>query len=357
MRIGIKYLLEIPNIDDLQIQIDTADLEKSHVFSLKDGDIVKQKIVTKLHLYDLLNKQVKTVTIVPGEKQFSIIINFLRDRFPKIFPKPTNVFSLHQLETMISMYDEMNKYSTKKREIYLLQEIVTPPHPVTDKKDILIPYLSKINSKTIEKMNKQFSAGQTFDCLETEKGILIVTISRNQQDTLNTIMAATDLVARLEKYFQLDLAYEIQEALEKFQKNLPRLVVFGNYKYKDADNKDIINAKARYTYLELRNLDIYMKSLFIDQVNLQENREKLAREIRGAYNQPYSIESVESKIPLKEAEKKKFQDLLDKLNKYYSKEDFLKLSIQLKCLEPTHHVSFLKNQLQNIHKLHSFTTK
>ena len=179
---------------------------------------------------------------------------------------------------------------------------------------------------------KQFSDNHPFECLETEKGILIVTISRDQTDTLNTIMAATDLVARLEKYFQLDLAYEIQEAIEKFKKNMPRLVVFGNYKYRNQDNKEVINGKARYTYLELRNMDIYLKSLFINQINLQENREKLAKEIMRAYNQPYSIKRVESKLPLKESEKRKFLNLLDKLDRHYSKEDYLKLSIQLKTL-------------------------
>jgi hypothetical protein len=100
-----------------------------------------------------------------------------------------------------------------------------------------------------------------------------------------------------------------------------------------------------------------MKSLFIDQVNLQENREKLAQDIKMAYNQPYNVKSVESKLPLKEPEKKKIQNLLDKLDRYYSKENYLKLSIQLKCLEPAYHVSFLKNQLKNIYKLNSYSAK
>ena len=104
-------------------------------------------------------------------------------------------------------------------------------------------------------------------------------------------------------------------------------------------------------------MDIYLKSLFIDQVNLQENRDKLAQEILGAYRQSYSIKRVESKLPLIESEKKKYQNLLDKLDRKYSKEDYLKLSIQLKSLEPIYHVSFLKNQLENIHKLHSFLPK
>ncbi|MBN2441171.1 MAG: hypothetical protein JXJ04_07485 [Spirochaetales bacterium] len=357
MQIGIKYLLEIPHIDEMQIQIDVTDIEKSHIFSLKDGEIVKHNLVTKKYLYELINKQVNKVTIIPDDEQFTTMITFLRERFPKIFPKPTNRLSLRQLETITLMQEEMNKFSDKKRYIYLLQEIVTKPDLATQKKEILIPYLTRLEPKIIQKIQKQFPDTYKLECLETEKGILIITISRDQGDVMNTIMAATDLVARLEKYFQLDLAYEIQEALDKFTNNMPRLVVFGNYKYMGPDNTEVINAKARYTYLELRNRDIYMKSLFIDQVNLQENREKLAQEILTAYNQPYSIKKVESKLPLKEADKKKFQNLLDKLDKYYTKEDFLKVSIQLKTLEPIFHVSFLKNQLANIHKLHSFTTK
>ena len=86
-------------------------------------------------------------------------------------------------------------------------------------------------------------------------------------------------------------------------------------------------------------------------------REKLSQDILKAYNQPYSIKKVESKIPLKEIEKKKILNLLDKLDKNYSKEDYLKLSIQLKTLEPIYHIAFLKNQLANIHKLHSFLSK
>ncbi|MBN2536198.1 MAG: hypothetical protein JXB88_25175 [Spirochaetales bacterium] len=348
-------MLEIPQIDEMQIQIETADLEKSHVFSLKDGDIVKHNLVTKNYLYELMNKQVNTVTIVPDEDQFSAMIGVLRERYPKIFPKPTNSFLMSQLESMLEMYDEMNKYSDKKRYVYLLQEITTPA--TSDKKEILVPYLTKLDIKTVQKIKKHYSDIHKIDCLETEKGILIITISRNQQDTLNTIMAATDLVARLEKHFQLDLAYEIPEAIEKFKKNMPRLVVFGNYKFKGEDNVETINAKARYTYLELRNMDIYMKSLFIDQVNLEENREKLAQEILSAYIQPYKVECIDSKAPLKESEKKKFQGLLDNLDRCYSRENYLKLSIQLKCLEPAHLISFLKNQLENIYKLHSFSTK
>ena len=60
---------------------------------------------------------------------------------------------------------------------------------------------------------------------------------------------------------------------------------------------------------------------------------------------------------IKESEKKKFQNLLDKLDRHYSKENYLMLSIQLKSLEPSYHVSFLKNQLENIYKLHSFSSK
>lgn len=357
MQIGLKYLLEIPHIDEMQIQIQTTNLEKSHVFSLKNGDIIKHNLVTKSYLYELMNKQVPTVTIVPDEDQFNAIIEVLRERYPKRFPKPTNSLSVNQLESMLEMYDEMNKYSEKKRYIYLLQEITTQSETAADKKEVFIPYLTQLDLKVIQRIKKKFSGNHRFECLETEKGILIITISRNQQDTYNTIMAATDLVARLERHFQLDLAYEVQEAIDKFLKNMPRLVVFGNYKYKGADNVETINAKARYTYLELRNLDIYMKSLFIDQVNLQDNREKLAQDIKQAYNQPYKVKSVESKLPLKESEKKKFQNLLDKLDRYYSKENYLKLSIQLKSLEPAYHVSFLKNQLENIYKLHSFSAK
>jgi hypothetical protein len=357
MQIGINYLLEVPHLDEMQIQIDMTNTETSPGFSVKDGGIVKHDLVTKSFLHERLSKQVNKVTIIPTEDQFFQLIGCLREKFPHIFPQPTNKLSLRQLDIMTMMHEEMNKYSSKKRYIYLLQEIVSERHPVTKKRKILFPYLMRLDPKTVGKIMKKYSEIQKLECLETEKGILIVTISRNQQDTLNTIMAATDLVARLEKYFQLDVAYEVQEAIDKFKNNMPRLVVFGNYKFQGPGNTEEINAKARYTYLELRNMDIYMKSLFINQVNLEENREKLAKEILKAYNQPYSIKKAEGKLPLKDGEKKKLLNLLEKLNKYYSKEDYLKLSIQIKCLEPIYHVSYLKSQLENIYKLHSFTAK
>ena len=56
-------------------------------------------------------------------------------------------------------------------------------------------------------------------------------------------------------------------------------------------------------------------------------------------------------------EKSRILNMLDKLDRHFSKENYLKLSIQLKILEPAYHVSFLKNQLKNIYKLHSYSAK
>ena len=353
MDIELKYLLEIPDLNKLEIPIAPKQIEKTHVYALKKGQVVKHSILTKDYIYDLLKKQIKRISIVPNQEQFSILIKYLRSKYPKEFKKPTHIYTLHELETRIALYEKMNEMSDKKRHIILLQDISSTDDLNTDKRETIIQYNTELYSKHIEKMKKHHFSSVKYQCLETENGILIITISKDQQDTLNTIMAATDLVARLEKYFILDLAYEIKEAIDKFKVNQPHLVVFGNYKCKDKNGNDVINRKARYTYLELRNYDIFLKSLFIDQINLHENRDKLANDIMIAYKQPYVLKDVDSKRPLSVRDKKKYLDLLDRLNRNFSREEYLKLSIQIKTLNHVYQVSYLQNQLTNIYKLHS----
>jgi hypothetical protein len=357
MKIKLKHLLETPNFDELGISIEITNIEKSHAFSLKNGQVVKQKILTGEYLKELMLRKIEAITIYPDADQFARIMQHLRSKFPEQYPKPTNIFTIDDLESRIVQYEEMNKYSEKKRYIILLQEISRQLTPDGRRREIVVPYKTALNSAYIQKIKKCQSEVGTYECFDTEQGILIITISRDEQDTLNTIMAATDLVARLEKYFKLDLAYSIPEAFEKYKTSQPKLVVFGNYKYKNKQGEEEINAKARYSYLELRNYDIYLKCLFIDQVNLQENRQKLAQDIMMAYKRPYTIKFPDSKIPLNETEKKKFLNLLDKLNRQFSKEEYLKLSIQLKTIENAYQVAFLKNQLKNIYKLYSVTYK
>ncbi|MBN1696560.1 MAG: hypothetical protein JW881_03500 [Spirochaetales bacterium] len=357
MQLKLKHLLETPYLDELQISIETTNIERSHAFSLKNGQVIKQKLLTTSYIRELISRQINTITIHPDANQFSRIIQHLRASYPDQYPKPTNTFTIDELEALLTQYEEMNKYSEKKRYLILLQEITRPISADGRKRDVVVPYKAALNPAYILKMRKYETGNACYECFDTEQGILIITISRDEQDTLHTIMAAADLVARLEKYFKLDLAYSIPEAFEKFKANQPKLVVFGNYKYKNKNGDEVINAKARYSYLEIRNFDIYLKCLFIDQVNLQENREKLAQEILTAYKQPYTITISDSKVPLQEPDKKKYLNLLEKLNRQFSMEEYLKLSIQLKSIENTYQVAFLKNQLKNIHKLHSVTYK
>ena len=353
MDILIKHLLQIPNLNQLQIALSTKHLERSHMFSLKSGQLIKHLILTKEYLNELAKKNISKLTITPDKNQFKIIISFLRSNFPDVFPKPSAEYTLSELEVQVKQFEEMNKYSNKKRYIRFQHEISDLVQHGSKKRNIIVPYNSVLDLKLVERMKKYCSYSEKLECFETEKGVLIITLFRSQEDTLNTIMAATDLVARLEKYFALDVAYEVKEAMDKYIQNQPRLIVFGNYKYRNQEGKDVINNKARYTYLELKNYDQYVKSLFIDQVNLKEQREKLAQEIMGAYKEPYVIQSVQSKKPLPENEKRKYLGLLDRLNKRYTREEYLKLSIQIKSLENRYQLSALRNQLQNIFKLHS----
>jgi hypothetical protein len=352
MQISLKHLLELPNLDSLQIPIDASSLEKSIAYTVEDGEVIKHAHLTMTFGYQLLKKQVDKISIIPGTSLLQDILTLLREKHPGDYPKPTAMYSVRDLATLIPQYEEMNNYSEKVREIYILQELLAKPHPVTKQQQIIFQYNTRLNPKIVEKLQSLYPESEKFDCLETENGVLLVTISKDQQDTLNTIMAATDLVARLEKHFKLDLAYSREEAIDKFKFGKPRLVVYGNYKFKSDSGAEEINDKARSTYLELRNIDIFCKSLFINQVNLEENKEKLAGEIMAAYKQPYNITKSESKIPLSDDEKKKYLSLLEKLNKNYTREEYLKLSIQIKTLEQVHLVSFIKNQLLNIHKLH-----
>jgi hypothetical protein len=353
MLIPLRHLLELPGLDAMQIPIDTGDLEKSIAFTVEDGEVIKHTYLTSSYGLQLLKKQVVKINITPSAGLLQDILEHLRERHPLEYPRPTAILSLGELARITSQYEEMNLYSEKTREIYILQELLSKANPVAKRQQVLFPYNTKLNPKIVEKLLTVFPESERFDCLETENGVLLVTISRDQQDTLNTIMAATDLVARLEKHFKLDLAYSREEAIEKFRATKPKLVVFGNYKFKSESAQEEINEKARSTYLELRNIDIFLKSLFINQVNLEEHREKLAGEIMAAYRQPYNVTKTDSKSPLSDDEKKRFLGLLEKLNKNFTREEYLKLSIQVKTLEMSHVVSFIKNQLVNILKLHS----
>ncbi|MBN2736393.1 MAG: hypothetical protein JXR70_05385 [Spirochaetales bacterium] len=344
-------------MDDLKIQVDAKKLEKSHAFTLQNGDIVRRNLITREYAHELLQKQIKTINIIPDNQTFITLMKILRTNHPDQFPEPSRVLELGEVEKVLMQYQEMNKYSEKIRELFLLQELSSKPHPVSGLRETIMPYNSKIELKDISRLRKYFSDNEPLEVRESEQGVLIVTIAMNQQDTLNTIMSATDLVARLEKHFNLDLAYEISEAIEKFRLNNPRLVVFGNYKFRGQTNDSEVNPKAQHTYLELRNLDIYMKSLFIDQVNLEEQREKLAKEIMRAYKEPYNVQKVDSKLPLSDLDKSKYLNLLDRLNRNFDRHNYLKLSIQLKMLESTYYVENLKNQLVNIEKLHAFDPK
>jgi hypothetical protein len=352
MQILLKHLLELPNLDPMQIPIDSANLEKSIVYTVEDGEVIKHVHLTAAFGYQLIKKQIDKINIIPNPGLLQEILALLRERHPNDYPKPTATYSVRELATIVVQYEEMNNYSEKLREIYILQELLSKAHPVTKHQQVIFPYNTRLNPKIVERLQSIYPESERFDCLETENGVLLVTISKDQQDTLNTIMAATDLVARLEKHFKLALAYSREEAIEKFKYQKPRLVVFGNYKFKSESGQEEINDKARSTYLELRNIDVFLKSLFVNQVNLEENKEKLAGEIMAAYKQPYNITKAESKVPLPDEEKKKYLSLLEKLNKYYTREEYLKLSIQIKTLEQSHLVSFIKNQLLNIHKLH-----
>jgi hypothetical protein len=353
MLVPLRHLLELPNLDAMQIPIDTANLEKTTAFTVEDGEVIKHTHLSTQYGYQLLKKQIDKINIIPDPALLQDILLHLRERHPLDYPKPTTLLSLRELAVLTVQFEEMNNYSEKVREVYILHELLSKAHPVTQRRQVIFPYNTRLNPKIVEKLLTIYSETEKFDCLETENGVLLVTISKDQTDTMNAIMAAADLVARLEKHFKLDLAYSREEAIEKFRSGKPKLVVFGNYKFKSASGQEEINDKARFTYLELRNMDVFLKSLFINQVNLEENREKLAGEIMAAYKQPYNFTKAEGKTPLSEDEKKKFLTLLEKLNKNFSREEYLKLSIQIKCLEPVHVVSFIKNQLQNIHKLHS----
>lgn len=314
MQVDIYRLKEIENINNYHIKVDTSDPAVSSAFTLDEsGKVQSTNMVSLDFLNILLERGTKKISIVAHED----IMSKLREQFPDVYPTPLYKASLNKIADELSLFEELNTKSKRKRKVRLLQDVIMQTGH--NKFKIVAGYGTEVTPTLLRNIkNSGISLDTEVDYEESENGVLVFVPGAKH------IKLRIDIFAVLSN---LDMpifdAETARDAFDFYRDKQPKLVVLGNLAT-EPESKEL--------YLYLEEYDPFAKILNYDQSPSSKRKEE-AKKIMKAYEKDYRkiMQDLESekernstiqKAELGEEQKKAFMAKIRKIQENASVADF-----------------------------------
>ncbi|MBI4978815.1 MAG: hypothetical protein HZC28_15160 [Spirochaetes bacterium] len=288
MKIDIDDIKKIEGIEDYKLQLDIKDYTLAQMYSLKDGKIQSNRILTVAYLNELLERKLRYINVIIPKA----ILKELRAKYPAIFPKAQYTETFSSLKAKFDVFQIMNKTSKKQRRMFLAEDIYTY-EPGVDKYNVVAPNGEEVTAGLIRTL-EQFGIKNDFaiDYNENEKGVLVFVPSTKNFKLRVDILA---ILANAE-YEILD-GETPAEAYKLYQEKVPKLVILGSL---------ASESQAKEMFLYLGEYDPFAKVLKYDE-SPSGNRIEELRKIKLAYEKDYRLIVQEREVEdtrLKQVERK-----------------------------------------------------
>ncbi|HMA99729.1 MAG TPA: hypothetical protein VKS21_01970 [Spirochaetota bacterium] len=340
MNVSIDHIEKLLRNEGISsIKIDMSDKTAASTFKMDDGEFKYQDYIDLDFLEYLKNQHIKKISICVDKD----ILKKLRKLFPEDYLAAQFEDTPDVILEKVNIIKEINKYSRKKREYILMQEVIEPGKTAKDGNKVLFKQGAVITENMLNIIKKRISSSVKLQYSLNENGILVYVNNPGKNISMKIDILAVFAKAQIPVY----VAETQDQAYNLFLQKKPKLLLL-TFLDKAWESQDV--------FLRCIKYDPFLK--FINYSSSPSaNREKEHSKIMLTYNSGYKAalnQYKESRSDRKgnlEAKiRNPIMDKLEYIRHHYDRSHIISMHYYLFKLGLKYNVRTLEIMLEQIKK-------